>query len=427
MADDAAADTRQSSAAPAMPTDDSGRLVSLDFIRGVAVLGILGANIVGFAHPLLAYSWPAILPDALGAANESLWLVQYLLIDGKMRGLFTLLFGAGMALFIDRTIARGQSAWLQIRRLLWLMLFGLLHFFLLFWGDILFLYALSGLVVMTLLHLPARSLLRTGIVWYVSGGLLLAMMHAGSASADHAAAAQGQEARTHQTQQGYWETRLEEAEAEADVFANGGFAQQVEFTFEHRASQIWQTPFFALIETIPLMLIGAALFRLGFFSGGIDPGSMRRWGWAGVIAGTGLTLPLGLWGMAAGFPPYLTDFIFNAAPQIPRLPVILGLAALLVCWAPRLSESRIGGRLTAAGRAAFSNYIGTSVLMMLVFRGWAGGYYGQLDRAELLVAVLFGWAAMLAWSKPWLSHFRFGPLEWVWRCLTYWRLFPMRR
>jgi uncharacterized protein len=76
---------------------------------------------------------------------------------------------------------------------------------------------------------------------------------------------------------------------------------------------------------------------------------------------------------------------------------------------------------------AFSNYIGTSILMMLVFRGWAGGFYGELDRVALLAAVLLGWAAMLAWSRPWLAHFRYGPLEWIWRCLTYWRLFPMRR
>ena len=76
---------------------------------------------------------------------------------------------------------------------------------------------------------------------------------------------------------------------------------------------------------------------------------------------------------------------------------------------------------------AFSNYIGTSFLMLLVFRSWAAGYYGHLGRVGLLLPMLLGWLAMLAWSRPWLTRYRYGPLEWAWRCLTYWRLFPFRR
>ena len=125
----------------AAPIEGGERLVTLDFIRGIAVLGILFANIVGFGHPQLAYSWPHEVPGGLSGASKAVWLVQYLLIDGKMRGLFSLLFGAGMALFMDRAWKQGRTAWLQVRRLAWLAVFGLLHFFLLFWGDILFLYA----------------------------------------------------------------------------------------------------------------------------------------------------------------------------------------------------------------------------------------------------------------------------------------------
>jgi uncharacterized protein len=76
---------------------------------------------------------------------------------------------------------------------------------------------------------------------------------------------------------------------------------------------------------------------------------------------------------------------------------------------------------------AFSNYVGTSALMMLIFRHWALGFYGELTRAELLVPMACGWVLMLGWSKPWLARFHYGPLEWCWRCLTYWRLFPFRR
>jgi uncharacterized protein len=76
---------------------------------------------------------------------------------------------------------------------------------------------------------------------------------------------------------------------------------------------------------------------------------------------------------------------------------------------------------------ALSNYVGTSLVMVLVFQGWAGGLYGTMHRAELLVVVLLGWALMLTFSRAWLARYRQGPLEWLWRCLTYWQCFPLRR
>ena len=163
-------------AAPVAPGE---RLVTLDFVRGVAVLGILVANIVAFSHPLIAYDWPIALPRAEEAGNRALWLAQFLLIDGKMRGLFTLLFGAGMALFLDRSPATGRGQFVQLRRQIWLGLIGLAHFFLLFWGDILFLYAIAGLIALPLMGMTAPQLMRIGIVWYVVAAIFLALGYAG--------------------------------------------------------------------------------------------------------------------------------------------------------------------------------------------------------------------------------------------------------
>jgi uncharacterized protein len=140
-----------------------------------------------------------------------------------------------------------------------------------------------------------------------------------------------------------------------------------------------------------------------------------------------LTLPLGLWAYLADFPLFLTVFVFIGASPLPRLAAILGLLALLSLWAPRAATTWLGERLVAAGRVAFSNYIGTSMVMAPIFYGWGLGLFGQFGRVELFGFVLFGWALMLAWSKPWLERYRYGPLEWLWRCLTYWRLFPLRR
>jgi uncharacterized protein len=191
-----------------------------------------------------------------------------------------------------------------------------------------------------------------------------------------------------------------------------------------------QLAFYAMIavfETIPLMLVGIALYRLGFFAGTLDRRKMRRWGWTGLALGALASFALGRWALVREFPPFLTQFVFNGPSAFPRLAMVLGLAALLVLWAPTASQTALGSRLVAAGRMAFSNYIGTSVVMVLVFQGWAGGLYGELDRLELLAVVVVAWALMLGWSQPWLARFRYGPLEWLWRCLTYGRRFPMRR
>jgi len=170
-----------------------------------------------------------------------------------------------------------------------------------------------------------------------------------------------------------------------------------------------------------------ALYRLGLFEGGVDRRKLRRWAWIGVVGGALLTLPLGLWAMAAGFPLMLTQFVFNGAPALFHLAMVLGLVALLSLWAPRAAATWLGSRFVAAGRTAFSNYIGSSLVMMLVFQGWAGGLYGELHRGGLLLIVLATWVLMLAWSKPWLSRYRYGPLEWLWRCLTYRQRFALRR
>ncbi len=154
---------------------------------------------------------------------------------------------------------------------------------------------------------------------------------------------------------------------------------------------------------------------------------MRRWGWAALLLGSAGSLALGLWAFTSGFEPYLTNYIFNGPSAFSRLFQILGLAALLTLWSGSASRSWLGSRWVAAGRMAFSNYIGTSLVMALVFQGWAGGLFGLLHRIELLPIVFGGWVLMLAWSKPWLARFNYGPLEWLWRCLSYWKLFPILR
>ena len=145
-----------------------------------------------------------------------------------------------------------------------------------------------------------------------------------------------------------------------------------------------------------------------------------------MIAGSAVHLAIGLLTQADGFSFFGTQAAFLGMSPLPRLWMVLGLAALLVAYAPS-ATGWLGDRIRAAGRAAFTNYLGTSIVMMFVFHGWALGLFGQLNRPQLYVVVVLAWVVMLAWSKPWLDRFNYGPLEWLWRCLTYRRLFPLRR
>jgi uncharacterized protein len=412
---------------PDQPVAGGERIVALDFIRGIAVLGILFANVTAFGHPLLAYYWPEALPGGGSEADRWIWLFQFVFVDGKFRGLFTLLFGAGMYLFMERAWARGATRRLQARRLFWLMLFGIAHFYLLFIGDILFLYSVSGLVVLAMLRWTARTQLWVGLGWYVLGSLLFAGAMGSQAALEGIPSIREQAGEAWQQAQQGWQDQIESSEKEAAVVREGSYADVVGYRLAEQSGQLGLYAVIGLFETMPLMLIGMALLRFGLFEAALDRRKMRRWGWVGFLGGALLALALGWWAVVRDFPPFLTQFLFNGASAAPRLPMVLGIAALLALWAPVAARGWLGGRFVAAGRMAFSNYIGTSLVMTLVFQGWAGGLYGQLDRAGLLVVVVLAWVLMLAWSKPWLERFRYGPLEWLWRCLTYWKLFPLRR
>ncbi len=412
---------------PALPTGDGERLVSLDFIRGVAVLGILAANIAAFGQPYLAAMWPGGFVTQHGTLSDWLWVAQFVLIDGKMRGLFTLLFGAGLALFAERTAARGGSPLVQVRRLGWLLAFGLAHFYLLWRGDILTLYALCGLIALLALPWAPLRQLAVGLTAYVFGALLASATFGMSWAASRTAlgskpafapisseiAAMVKSERA----DGMREMAINRSGTYLDYVAHGWQVHRWNWIdlFEHSA-----------LETLPLMLMGMALYRAGLFSGRFDARAQARWGWIGVAVGTAFTLGLALWAKADGLSFAGTMFAFLGPQALTRLPVVLGLAALLALWGPR-ATGWLGRRITAAGRMAFSNYVGTSLVMLVVFQGWGLGLFGALDRPRLYLVVLATWIVMLAWSEPWLARFRFGPLEWLWRCLTYGRFFPLRR
>ncbi len=409
------------------PVAAAERIDTLDFIRGLAVMGILAANIVAFGQPMDAYMYPAAFQTDAGDPGGWMWITQFVLVDGKMRGLFTLLFGAGMYLFMEKAWARGATRGLQAWRLAVLGLFGMIHFFFIWPGDILFYYALFGLVALACLRWSIKAQLWVGLAGYMVGvlfytGLLLPWLIVDTPFGESAPELLEQRAGLIAE----IDTTLARGDVPNGAIASGDYGALV----AHRLTEQWNEPLMnALLfgfETLPLMLIGMALYRMGFFSGGFDRGKMLLWGGIGLIAGALTHVAIGLVVKGSGFSYYGTLAGFVGMSPLPRLWMVLGLAAMLVVWAPS-ATGWLGERVRAAGRAAFTNYLGTSVVMMFVFHGWALGLFGQLNRPQLYIVTALAWVLMLAWSKPWLDRYRYGPLEWLWRCLTYRTVFPLRK
>lgn len=414
---------------PAQPPDitQAGeRLASLDYVRGVGVLGIVIANIVAMGQPMIAYGWPGGFIGGAGLISEWLWGAQLVLVDGKFRGLFTLLFGAGMVLFYRRAVAKGRGRGLLARRLAWLGLFGFLHWALLWRGDILMTYALAGFIALCFVDWDWHKQLVLGLIGYVIGAIM-----AFASSTPMAATAQGRFPPGSGMAAIQRELRATEAADVADagvdsaLAISGDYPDAVRHSLAHHLAELPGILWLGLFETIPLLLIGMALLGAGVFEGRVDRARLRL-GWALWSAGTLLTLPIAWWTISRGI-TYWDSFaaLYGLLP-LPQLLSSLGLILLLI-YVGSARGGWLARRLGDAGRCAFSNYVGTSALALVVFSGWGLGLFGQLDRLELYGVAAAFWLVMLAWPGWWLARFRFGPLEWLWRCLTYGRSVPLVR
>lgn len=380
------------------------------------MLGILVVNIAGFAGPSAGTDTPW-LPHPASPADETVFALTFVLFEGKMRALFSLLFGASMLLFVERAeSALRDGEILQLRRLGWLALFGYLHYLLFWWGDILFVYAVSGLFALPLRRLSNRALLGLAAV-------IFALWH-GWGMADSLAEMLGRVPPAAQRQalaETLGRMRSEIAQAQS------GFIAQIADKLATAPGWLLVMALYTIGETLPLMLLGMVLLRSGLFAGEWPRRRLATMAGTGLALGTAWTLALLDWAWPRHFPAIVMPDIlaYWAAPG--HLLMALGYLAAIMLAAPRLAPTWLGQRLSAAGRMAFSNYLGTTMAMTAVFYGWGLGLYDQVRPALQPLFVLGGWALMLAWSAPWLARFRQGPLEWTWRSLTEWRLMPMRK
>ncbi len=405
------------------------RHISIDAVRGFAVLGILLMNIVGMGLPSFAYIDPTYAGGSTGADLWT-WAVNNVLTDGKMRALFTMLFGASAVLIADRAEGGHPGpAGTHYRRLGWLFLIGMLHAYLLWWGEVLALYAVAGVIIFPFRKLNPRLLLAIGAT--ILGALLVKnLLAAGHLEALRAAAnAPGAAANAVRAWQEASVSVILPPEVKAQEIAGyrGGFMDALRVRAQMAMlMHLVIDPGDGLPEAIGQMFIGMALFRLGFFTLGW---TSRAYGWmiaAGYLVGAPVTAWLAWKIVQADFDP-LALHRWEVWGQGPRPFIALAHASVVLLIVRSGAARALVGRFAAAGRMAFSNYLMTSIITTFLFCGFGFGLYGRLSRFQELAVVAGIWAFMLIWSKPWLARFHYGPFEWAWRSLVKWSPQPFAR
>jgi uncharacterized protein len=402
-----------------------GRIVTLDVTRGIAVMGIFSVNVIGMAMIDVAYFYPPAFGfDSLG--DRLMWLVNFLLVDGKMRSLFSILFGASMLLVMDAARAAGRNPWTtHYARMAVLLSIGALHFFILWWGDILTHYAAVGMVVALLAKLRARILFILSIVGFIgfaAPGVIFFQKEAAGFSASQQPGAPAELRKK-------WEERLKDLKPDAEAIAKDR-AEHATIPSHVRATVTkgWTAPLDLgplWIETISLMLLGMAGYKSGFLTGHWDDRRYRRVAITCFGGGLAVYAVLAAWSWISDFAP-LEFFAANRIYSTPFRPVMaMGYAAMFILLFR--NPSAVRDRFAAVGRTAFSNYIGCTLVGIAVFYGFAFDQYAKLSRGEAWLLVPPVWALMLIWSKWWLDRFYYGPFEWLWRSLSRLQLQPLRK
>jgi uncharacterized protein len=405
------------------------RHVSIDAVRGFAVLGILLMNIVGMGLPAFAYLDPTYAGGSTGADLWT-WAVNNVLTDGKMRALFTMLFGASTVLIAERAEgARPGPAQTHYRRMFWLLVIGMLHAYFLWWGDILVTYALAGLFIFPFRKLAVRTQVVIGVA--ILGVLLIVNLVVADQLKGLYVAASAPEATPAALKA--WQ-EASQLVAPSKALGNleiagyrGGFMDALRVrALAARLLQLYLMPTDEIPEAIGQMFLGMALFRSGFFT--------LKWSnrsyLAAIVVGYLLAAPATAWLawriQQSNFEP-LTLNRLEAWQQMSRPLIALAHASVLLLIVRAGNARAVVNRLTAAGRMAFSNYLMTSIITTLVFCGFGLGLYGRLSRFQELAVVAGVWVFILVWSKPWLEHFHYGPFEWAWRSLVRWSPQPFVR
>ena len=406
-------------------TTAKDRIVTLDVTRGIAVMGIFSVNVVGMAMIQIAYFYPPAFGfESLG--DRIMWLFNFMFVDGKLRGLFSIMFGASALLVMDAARKAGRNPWkTHYARMIVLLGIGFLHFFVLWWGDILTHYAAVGMVVVLLSKLRARFLLALSILSFAvfaAPGVYFFQKEAAEFRLSQQPDAPAEIRKK-------WEERRKGLKPGAKEIAEDDAAHaSIPAHFKSAAANGWQQPLDLgplWLETIGFMLLGMAGYKSGFLTGQWSDRRYRQVAIAALGGGLAVYAVLAAWIWSTNFAP-LEFFGANRIYSPPFRPIMaMGYAAFFILLFR--NRSAVRDRLAAVGRTAFSNYLGCTLIGTLLFYGFGFDLYARLSRGEAWLIVPPVWALMLLWSKWWLDRFQYGPFEWLWRSLSRMKLQPMRK
>ncbi len=413
----------------------SKRIESLDFVRGVALFGILLMNIVGMGLGP-AYDNPTIAGGAEGI-NLWTWFVINVGFEGTQRALFSMLFGAGVILLSSRLEASGRTDATDIyfRRNLWLIAFGLVNaWVLLFVGDILFYYGITALFLYAFRKLAGRTLLALS-----AAALVISAAWSGLAASNmlrlhdeyRTASAVSPAARNEQQKAAIetWQEKsragpppAEYAKMKTAITASYWSAlQKFAPTITH--FQSWNL-YRYFLETFGTMMLGMALFRLGVLTLEVRTRTYLAMMIGGYAIGLTANIAEARWIMTHGFGALAYEQA-SISYDLSRLTMTMGHLGALMLFLRSGMLPWLRRSMAAVGRMALTNYLTHSVVSLVIFV--LLGYWGALERHQLYFIVFAIWAVQLVTSPAWLRHYRFGPVEWLWRYLTYGKAPPFRR
>lgn len=407
----------QSESKSAGPVDPGSRILSLDVLRGFAVLGILILNIQSFAMIEAAYINPAAFGDMSGG-NRWVWILSHLFADQKFMTIFSLLFGAGILMMSNRVEEKGGSAArFHYRRTLWLFIIGMLHAYLLWYGDVLVPYALCALYVFPFRKKTAKKLFTAGLILIAVASVFYLLF---------GWSVQFWNPEAYQSALSDWKPGPDVVQSELSVYRSGWLAQM-----DHRVPSSLQFQTFIFLiwscwRVGGLMFIGMALLKWGIF----DSQRNVLFYTKSALWGLGLGLPIVITGIFLNFSyNWSFDFSMFFGWQFNywgSLLVTAGFISIIILISRQFKTARMVKIFAAVGRMAFTNYLLQTLICTAIFYGHGLGLFGSVERLDQLGIVILIWIFQLIVSPLWLKYFRYGPVEWIWRSLTYMRFQPMR-
>ncbi|MES1214764.1 MAG: DUF418 domain-containing protein [Bacteroidota bacterium] len=434
------------SLANAAPVSQSERIIIIDSLRGIALLGILMMNIPYFALPDPVPDNLTVTHE-LGTINQSVWYFINWFLEGSQRAIFSMLFGAGTILFITRLEKRAEGSIpveYFIRRQLWLLVFGLVNAFILLWaGDILFEYAIGGIIVFVFRKLPVKYLL-------VAAGVCLLLMTAREnrdfykqkavitkgeiiAKMDTTKVKLNDEQKEQLGAMNGFKERSDSANLKKEMEKNlkqirGSYGELYENISNLSARLEFLFGYYQIWDVLLFMFIGMAFYKSGVLMGNA---SVKIY-WALFIVGLGAGLAISYFRLQPMLHYKFNQFnyIKNVSfeyYEISRTLRSLGIFGLIMLIYKSGWFKWLFALVRPVGQMAFTNYLMQSFMCGLFFYGIGFGWFGKLQRYEIYYVVGAVWLIEIIWSHIWLRYFRFGPLEWLWRSLTYWKKQPMSK